>query len=498
MTCPPSSAIEEASFTTPWPPDAYRSELETNRMAHYLVARVGETVAAYGGMWLMVDEAHITTFAVHPAWRRQGIGERLLLAFLDIAVDRVRPRGHARGPAVQPAGAPAVREVRLPPGRAAPALLQRRPRGRADHDHGAARRTRRCATRIARLRAALDASPAPAAPGEDDWTRERPAPPVDRVVVRRDRHRPHRGRPAHPQQRRRLAGRAARAVGRDRAGGRRARPPALDRARARRGLGGRRRDLGRHRRRRRHLRSRPGRLAAGRDQLRQGARLGPRQAAHRGQPPRGPRLRRLAARPGRGRGGQAGADLPARRPRRQWRPHVPGRDARPPDLPAARHDRRRRGRRGVRQGRPAAGPRLSGWPGHPEGGRGRDPPRRPLPAGLDGRYLRLELLRAQDRGPADRRRGPGRGGPRRRDDPEAHAVRGDRRRARLGLPGRRRRRARDQDDPGRARRSVPARSCSAAASRPTASCAIDCAARRTPGRCRSSCRDPACARTTGR
>ena len=39
----------------------------------------------------MVDEAHITTFAVHPAWRRQRIGERLLLAFLDLAVGR-----HAR------------------------------------------------------------------------------------------------------------------------------------------------------------------------------------------------------------------------------------------------------------------------------------------------------------------------------------------------------------------------------------------------------------------
>ena len=36
----------------------------------------------------MVDEAHITTFAIHPAWRRQHIGERLLLAFLDLAVDR--------------------------------------------------------------------------------------------------------------------------------------------------------------------------------------------------------------------------------------------------------------------------------------------------------------------------------------------------------------------------------------------------------------------------
>ena len=39
----------------------------------------------------MVDEAHITTFAVHPAWRRQRIGERLLLAFLDLAAAR-----HAR------------------------------------------------------------------------------------------------------------------------------------------------------------------------------------------------------------------------------------------------------------------------------------------------------------------------------------------------------------------------------------------------------------------
>jgi len=80
--------IELASFTSPWPAHAYQSEIETNRMAHYLVARAGDVLAAYGGMWLMVDEAHITTFAVHPAWRRRHIGERLLLAFLDLAVDR--------------------------------------------------------------------------------------------------------------------------------------------------------------------------------------------------------------------------------------------------------------------------------------------------------------------------------------------------------------------------------------------------------------------------
>ena len=81
-------AIEQASFTSPWPPNAYRSELETNRLASYLVVRVDDEIVAYGGMWLMVDEAHITTFAVHPAWRRQRIGERLLLAFLDLATMR--------------------------------------------------------------------------------------------------------------------------------------------------------------------------------------------------------------------------------------------------------------------------------------------------------------------------------------------------------------------------------------------------------------------------
>src|SRR6478672_9999093 len=83
--------IEEASFSTPWPPNAYRSELMTNRLAAYLVVRAQDRIVAYGGMWLMVDEAHITTFAVHPAWRRQRLGERLLLAFLDLAKDR-----HAR------------------------------------------------------------------------------------------------------------------------------------------------------------------------------------------------------------------------------------------------------------------------------------------------------------------------------------------------------------------------------------------------------------------
>lgn len=80
--------IERLSFTTPWPPHAYRTELESNRLATYLVVRVAGRVVAYAGMWLMVDEAHITTFAVHPSWRRRRIAERLLMVLLELALRR--------------------------------------------------------------------------------------------------------------------------------------------------------------------------------------------------------------------------------------------------------------------------------------------------------------------------------------------------------------------------------------------------------------------------
>ncbi len=158
-------AIEQASFTTPWPPHAYRSELETNRLAQYVVARADGEVVGYAGMWIMVDEAHITTFAVHPAWRRRHVGERILLALLDLATDR-----KARE---------ATLEVRLS-NLAARRLYEKygfrpvglRPRYYSDDGEDALIMTTiglhepALRDRIARNRAALDAEPAPEAPSE--------------------------------------------------------------------------------------------------------------------------------------------------------------------------------------------------------------------------------------------------------------------------------------------------------------------------------------------
>ena len=78
--------IERLSFSSPWPAYAFEQELTANRLAHYRVARLHERVVGFGGIWLMVDEAHITTFGVHPSHRRQGIGRRLLLDLAELAI----------------------------------------------------------------------------------------------------------------------------------------------------------------------------------------------------------------------------------------------------------------------------------------------------------------------------------------------------------------------------------------------------------------------------
>ncbi|MDQ2714184.1 MAG: ribosomal protein S18-alanine N-acetyltransferase [Chloroflexota bacterium] len=116
--------IERLAYPSTWPPSAYRKELQDNRWAHYIVLRdkkIAEEQAAvptyeaerprrifplsllpgrpatvaspsnlaaiigFAGLWLMVDEAHITTIAMHPDFRRLGLGEFMLMSLIDIA-----------------------------------------------------------------------------------------------------------------------------------------------------------------------------------------------------------------------------------------------------------------------------------------------------------------------------------------------------------------------------------------------------------------------------
>jgi len=121
------TTIDREAFPTMWPPVNFANELR-NRLAHYVVACDGskpversepepvfqlvpvrsflgirwpfkrrsdsasnpsaeesEFVTGFLGLWLMVDEAHIINIAVRESFRRNGIGELLLLAGIELA-----------------------------------------------------------------------------------------------------------------------------------------------------------------------------------------------------------------------------------------------------------------------------------------------------------------------------------------------------------------------------------------------------------------------------
>lgn len=113
--------VDRESYTLPWPASAYRREIMQNRNARYFVLRglSGDDSASpeppepdgrprllpffpwrrqdgpprpghivgYSGMWLVLDEAHITTIAIRQAHRGEGLGELLLVSMIEAAAE---------------------------------------------------------------------------------------------------------------------------------------------------------------------------------------------------------------------------------------------------------------------------------------------------------------------------------------------------------------------------------------------------------------------------
>lgn len=104
--------IDRASFPTPWSARTYQFELTNRSTSHLVVLEIKERsdnsnsgglralwrrlrgvrpnagpVIGYGGCWIIAGEAHISTIAVHPAYRGRGLGELLLASMLLRAIN---------------------------------------------------------------------------------------------------------------------------------------------------------------------------------------------------------------------------------------------------------------------------------------------------------------------------------------------------------------------------------------------------------------------------
>ena len=81
-------AIEALSFQSAWPPNAFVNELRDNKLAYYFVGRLDGRIVGYGGIWVILEDSHVTTIAVHPDVRGQRLGEEMLVHLLDQAIER--------------------------------------------------------------------------------------------------------------------------------------------------------------------------------------------------------------------------------------------------------------------------------------------------------------------------------------------------------------------------------------------------------------------------
>lgn len=80
-------ALDQISFSLPWPERSFRFEVSSNPASRCWVAEVDGRVVGMIVAWLFVDEAHIATLATHPDFRRQGIAQKLLTHTLRYTYD---------------------------------------------------------------------------------------------------------------------------------------------------------------------------------------------------------------------------------------------------------------------------------------------------------------------------------------------------------------------------------------------------------------------------
>jgi [ribosomal protein S18]-alanine N-acetyltransferase len=79
-------AIDQICFGEHWSIDTYRRELNSPNSHFVGLIEPAGTLVGIGCFWAILDEAHITLLAVHPAWRREGFGRQILLGLLNQAV----------------------------------------------------------------------------------------------------------------------------------------------------------------------------------------------------------------------------------------------------------------------------------------------------------------------------------------------------------------------------------------------------------------------------
>ena len=85
---PAVAAIEHATFPMPWSEKSFRDEMTTNKCARYLVVvDENDMPVGFAGVWVVIDEGHITNIAVREDLRGRGLGRMLTEGLVQYAAN---------------------------------------------------------------------------------------------------------------------------------------------------------------------------------------------------------------------------------------------------------------------------------------------------------------------------------------------------------------------------------------------------------------------------
>ena len=125
-------SIERRAYPTPWSRAMFASEL-AKPTSISLGAFEGELLVGYAVNSRYVDAWHVMNVAVDPEHQGRGIARQLLERLFELTGRRPAPRLHPRGARLERRRDPSLRAGRLRAARHPPRLLRRQPGGRADH-----------------------------------------------------------------------------------------------------------------------------------------------------------------------------------------------------------------------------------------------------------------------------------------------------------------------------------------------------------------------------
>lgn len=77
--------IESLSFSSPWPRSAFVGEIKARSWSNVFVAESDGRIVGFMVYWSVVGELHLLNLAIHPSWRRRGIGARMVASLVESA-----------------------------------------------------------------------------------------------------------------------------------------------------------------------------------------------------------------------------------------------------------------------------------------------------------------------------------------------------------------------------------------------------------------------------